>query len=91
MTPNTKRGHTLIFEVVKVLELSKDGQQVECRVVDESGIITAFFDQYGKYITEGSVLELTDFKCRVIDHHLKLLMTYSFNKLEKIQSLAKNH
>ncbi len=45
---------------------------MRCRVVDESGVIDAYFKQYGKFIKEGSVLELKDFRCQVVDHHLRL-------------------
>ena len=76
LNPTTPRGLSLIFEVVEVLSRSDNQQKVWCRVVDQSGVITACFDEYGQFIKAGSVIELQSFKCQVVDHHLLLTLRY---------------
>jgi hypothetical protein len=91
LTPTTKGELSLVFEVHEVLKRTQvEGKEVvSCRVVDESGIINAYFDQFANKFTEGNVFELQNFRCRVVDHHLRLEMMYYIPNVEK-QPLWRN-
>ena len=49
-------------------------EDITCQIVDETGIITAYFNQYAKFVSKGSVYELVNLRCNVVDHHLRLEM-----------------
>lgn len=72
LTPATRGDLSLTFEVAEILEKSQDGEQITCRIVDETGVIKAYFDQYVKFVAEGSVYEIINFKCKVVNHYLRL-------------------
>lgn len=57
LTPASKGELSLVFEVDSVIERGQvEGKEtVTCRVVDETGIITAHFDQYATKFIPGSV------------------------------------
>lgn len=88
LSPSSKKDLTLVFEVNEVLDRPQaEGKEaVLCRVVDETGIITAYFDQYAAKFTVGTVFEIQNFKCRVVDHHLRLEMMYLSLNAEKLRS-----
>jgi hypothetical protein len=76
LSPSSRKDLTLVFEVHEVVGRTPvEGKEtVMCRVVDETGIITACFDQYADKFIAGTVFEIQNFKCRVVDHHLRLEM-----------------
>ncbi len=76
LSPSFRKDLTLVFEVHEVIERSSsEGMEtVVCRVVDETGIITACFDQYASKFIVGAVFEIQNFRCKVVDHHLRLEM-----------------
>lgn len=86
LVPNCRGEKPLVFEVSKILERASNGETALCRIVDETGVITAEFNQFVQYITEGSVYQLTNFRCKVVNHHLILEMTYAPIHAEKLQS-----
>lgn len=91
LVPNCKGERPLVFEVAKVVERAANGETAVCRVVDETGVITAEFSQFVQYIVEGSVYQLTNFKCKVVNHHLRLEMTYAIIDVERPQSWPNCH
>lgn len=72
LTPNTKGKFTLKFEVAEVATPLTNSEQVECKIVDETGCIDAFFNNFGKYIKVGGVYELISFKCKVVQHSMRV-------------------
>lgn len=93
LSPSSSKDLTLVFEVHEVLDRPQvEGKEaVLCRVVDETGIITAHLDQYATKFTVGTVFEIQNFKCKVVDHHLRLEMMYAIFYLEKLRSSPSNH
>lgn len=89
LTPTTKGDLSLTFEVAEILEKSQGGDQMTCKIVDETGVINAYFDQYVKFIVEGSVYEIINFRCKVVNHYLRLQMMYAIYYIRKNTELAK--
>lgn len=50
LVPNCKGESPLVFEVTKILERSSNNETALCRIVDETGVITAEFNQFVQYI-----------------------------------------
>lgn len=73
-----------MHEVLTLTQL-EGVETVLCRVVDETGIITAYFDQFASKFTVGSVFEIQNFRCKVVDHHLRLEMMYFMHDVEKVR------
>jgi hypothetical protein len=74
LNPSTRGEYTLVFEVAEVVSRHKESDSIACRVVDETGVINAYFDQYSEFVKEGGVYELKNFRCKVFEHHLRLEM-----------------
>lgn len=66
----------LRFEVAEAAPSSNNPDEVFFKMADETGCINAYFHNHGKHIKNGSVYELTNFKCKVVDHSLRVELMY---------------
>ncbi len=47
---------------------------MKCQLVDETGMVTAFFDKHMNYLKESYVYQIDHLKCKVVDNHLMVVM-----------------
>lgn len=76
LTPATRGGYSLRFEVVETASVGSNPEELLLKLADDTGCINAYFNNHGKHIKIGNVYDLTNFRCKVVDHHLRVELLY---------------
>ena len=87
LTPASKKFN-LLFELIEIS--SRDNTNLHCRVVDDTGIANACFNHYSEKLEAGVVYHMTNLKCKVVNSHLQIQMSYCLSYLESLLRLPKN-
>lgn len=70
----TLSNFQLYFEIESVGDRS--GDTLNCRIVDDTGIVQAYFNRYARKLDIGGVYLMTNLKCCLVDGSLRVEMTY---------------
>ena len=74
LTP-TAKDFDLLFELTEVK--SKSGGVMECRIVDDTGIIDASFNKIIDKLEAGKVYLMTNLTTQLKNNRLQIIMTYN--------------
>ncbi len=77
----------MYFEIV---EATKNGDKINCRIVDDTGIVNAYFDRFGSKLKVGGVFLMTHLKSCLIDSHIRVEMRYILPNSAKRHKLVNN-
>ena len=69
--PNIK-DFQLHFEISEVTFRNND--KIQCRIVDDTGIVDAYFDRFGNKLDKGGVYLMTHLNCAIVGNRLRVEM-----------------